>query len=506
MIFDVLLRLEADPHQSDLARGWAAELADPAWLLGRQWQLGEHQGEDASSPVRVDVTARGTPVEPMDGQPHLDPRAVPAESVVESEPGDWWTPGRRIRIGRAVAEQAHSHGVALPLDGSVGLTDLPAPYDAMDGTGPDGRILWAARADLGLDRDWFGSPTPPGDEPLDLWNPALLSYDAVLNAGSARLNVERHEGGDLDWFSADATGGLGAGGTVTTSESIPSRLRYPSAPLPRWWQIEDAQVSIGGQAPDRANLATVLLIDLIVNHSDDWFTFSVPARSGEVITLDQVTVTDSFGQAWPLSPPDDWSLFRTEGLEPTSLVLWATTLTPLQGPVLDEVVIGIDEDANLVWAVERVVRGRTMPTPARPQQSVGQREPGSRQSFSYQAMTPVPPYWHPYVLDEVGTPVRRRFVQGRAADLSGPAPVLLPPPTSNLLDDPHRAPGDPVHQIEPAAIPSDGVRVERRAILARSTAGDPVLWTQRRRQPLLVPPAFALRFDILEPDPASVVG
>jgi hypothetical protein len=498
MIFDVLLRLEADPHQSDLARGWAAELADPVWMLGRQWQMGEHQGEDASSPVQVDLIAHGTPVQPIAGQGDLDPRTVPAEPIVESEPGDWWTPGRRVRIGALAAASASAHGVSLPADGSVTLADLPVPYDLLDGAGADGRALWSRRLELGLDPSWFGAPEPPADEPLDLWNPALLSYDATLGAGEAELSVARHEGGDLDWFSADATGVLGSDGTATATSTIPSRLRYPSAPLPRWWQIEDSQVSIGGQAPDRANLATVLLIDLIVNHSDDWFTFAVPARPGEVLTLETVNVLDSFGQSWPLAPPTGWGLFQTEGLGPSSLVVWATTATPLLGPVLDEVVIGIDEDANLVWAVERVVRGRTMPTPSSPSLPAVQRDPDARQTFSYEAMTPVPPYWHPYVLDDHAT---RRFVQGRAADLSGPEAVLLPPPISDLLYDAKRGPGDPVHQLDPAAIPSDGVRIERRAILARATTGDPVLWTQRRRQPLVTAPTFALRFDILEPGP-----
>src|SRR5205823_4791358 len=91
VIFDVLLRLEPDPHQHDLARGWRAEVADPAWMIGRQWQMGEHQGEDATSPVGVEVTTRETPIRPIPGQPNLDPRTVPAEAVVESEPGDWWT-------------------------------------------------------------------------------------------------------------------------------------------------------------------------------------------------------------------------------------------------------------------------------------------------------------------------------------------------------------------------------------------------------------------------------
>jgi len=80
---------------------------------------------------------------------------------------------------------------------------------------------------------------------------------------------------------------------------------------------------------------------------------------------------------------------------------------------------------------------------------------------------------------------------------------LLPAATSDLLIDPAAGGIHPVHQIEPGAIPVDGVRVERRAILARRTDGTPVLWTQRRRQPLLAPPAIGLRFDVLDPVPAT---
>lgn len=501
MIFDVVLRLEADPHQRDLARGWAAEVADPLWFLGRQWQLGEHQAEDASSPVAVEVVSRSTPIGAVPGQQHLDPATVPAEAIVESEPLDWWTVGRRTRIGRAAEAAAHANGLALPADPTLALAGLPVPYDVLDGTGPDGRALWRRRATLGLDDAWFGVPGPPRDEPVDLWSPSELSYGATLPAGSGSLIVERHEGGDLDWFSADATDTVstpaGGGSEPTSIRTTPGRLRYPSAPLPRWWQIEDAAVSIGGHAPDRASLATLVLIDLVVNHSDDWFTFSLPARSGEIVTFEEVSVVDSFGDAWPLTPPADWSLFKTSGLDPRSLVVWATARTPLVGPLLDDVVIGIDEDANMVWAVEMVVAGRT--TAAAPAQlpppAPASADDTARPSFSYLPMTPIPLHWHPYVVEDVDG--RRRFVQGRAADLSGTNPVLLPPPVSDLLIDPQRAAGQPIHQLEPSAIPADGLRVERRAILARATTGEPVLWTQRRRQPLLTPPAFGLRFDVL---------
>jgi hypothetical protein len=501
MIPDVVFRIEADPHQHDPARGWAAELADPVWMLGRQWQMGEHKSEDASWPVTVELTTRRTPIAPLDGQPDLDPRNVAAEAIIESEPGDWWTTGRRIRIGRAAAKAAGEAGITLPSGDPLTLGRLPAPYDLLDSSGFDGRELWRQRDTLGLQEAWFGRPSPPRTEPVDLWNPAELSYSATFTADGTQLVVDRHDGGDLDWISADATGSpLPAGDTAATA-ALPSRITFPSAPLPRWWQIEDAQVVVGGHAPDRAGLARLVLIDLIVNHSDDWFTFPVPARTGEILTLETATVIDSFGQKWPLTTPSDWSLFTTTGLDPRCLALWAVTATPLLGPLLDEVVIGIDEDANLVWAVERIVGGRTMPTP-----EPAQASESNGAGYAYRAMTPIPKYWHPYVVEDDDDTRPRMFVQGRAADVSGPGRILLDPPRSDLLQDPASAGQHPVHQLNPSAIPQDGLRLERRAVLARAVNGDPVLWTQRRRAPMMNPPTFALRFDILEPSSAPVPG
>ena len=54
-----------------------------------------------------------------------------------------------------------------------------------------------------------------------------------------------------------------------------------------------------------------------------------------------------------------------------------------------------------------------------------------------------------------------------------------------------------VHQIEPASVPTRGLQLERRYVLGRGTDGQPVLWTQRRRLPLLAPPAPHLRFDVM---------
>ena len=179
----------------------------------------------------------------------------------------------------------------------------------------------AAAQRLGLDDAWFGQPGPPPAR--SRWTSGTRPSSATppsLPAGDTTLTISRHDGGDLDWYPRRRHRPAQPAGAAEAPVRItPGRLRYPSAPLPRWWQIEDAQVTIGGQAPDRAALATLLLIDLVVNHSDDWYTFSLPAAAGQIITLDTVTVTDSFGDNWPLTVPKDWSLFSTTGLDPSSM-------------------------------------------------------------------------------------------------------------------------------------------------------------------------------------------
>ena len=95
-----LRRLEPLPPYGDLERGFQQEVADPLWFLSRQWQMGEHLAEDAGAPVGVTMAVAHTPIEPVGG---MDPSTVPAEAIIEGSAADWWTVGRRIRVGRAIA-------------------------------------------------------------------------------------------------------------------------------------------------------------------------------------------------------------------------------------------------------------------------------------------------------------------------------------------------------------------------------------------------------------------
>lgn len=497
--FDLNSRLEPRRPGGDLDEGFRAAVADPLWFLGRQWQMGEHQGEDAASPVQVTVATSQIPLDPYDGDPSLDPLETPAEAIIEAEPGGWWTVGRRVRVGLAAAGSVPA-GLAPEVDAALRLGELVAPYDGLNG-GYDGRALHEARVALGLPAGLFADV--PARDPADLWDPAELVYTARFTTGGgagAELAVPRHDGGDVDWYSVHADTAPAPVAALPPVSLTPGRLRYPGAPNPRWWQIEDARVDVGGFPPDRSHFATMLLIDLVMTHADDWFTVPISARSGTIVTVTAFEVRDAFDDMTTLSPPADWSLYRVAGLDRSSLLIWPTVATPLTGPTLDEVVLGIDEDANLLLAVELRARGRELapepPAEVVPPPATGQLHAGDRSIYGYRPSTSMPPFWHPYEIHEVDG--RRRFVQARLQNLDTRPPQLMPPPTSPLLVDPNAPATGPVHQIEPATVPVTGLRLDRRFVLGRSTDGQPVLWLQRRRLPLVGPPVSNLRFDVLE--------
>jgi Putative peptidoglycan binding domain len=514
MKIDLHWRLE--PQQGplgDLQRGFAAELGDPLWLLGRQWHMGEHQGENASTPLAVDISVSETPIGPPTDRASQDPLVIPAEAIIEGTADDMWTLGMRIAIGLRALSEGRVPAIATDTDLALVLRDLPEPYAGLSGQVYDGRAL--ARQP-GVDLSGILPATPAlGDH----WQSDELAYRTSFPCGDTVLRVDRHDGGDVDWWTVDAARPLTVTPQRQQHRALPGRFRNPGAPLPRFWQIEDGHVDIGGFPPDRAHFATLLLIDLIASHSDDWFTFPFVTRAGYVLRMHEAHVTDSFGDTWPAAgasweptPPDEWSLFRVRGLdaspaaaamprEPT-LVVWPSAATPLAGPTLDEVVLGMDEDANLLWAVEQRVNGVAQVQPPPAVQAI----PSAASDFVYRPTSDVPFHWHPYEIAAVDTnPAqlgRRRFVQGRFADLHTDGPsTLRPAPRAAVLNVPAG-----IHEIEPATIPTTGLRIEQRFMLARGTDARPVLWVQRQRLPLLGPPSHALRFDLADPVPVATTA
>jgi len=485
-----------EPGRADPEEGLRARIADPVWFLARQWQLGEHQGEDASSPVAVAADIRHRPVTYDRARPALDPSTIPAEALVEGEPGDWWTIGRRVRLGRLAAAKLTADERA-----AYALGPLPPPYDRLTGQ-VDGRAVFAAGT-LAGDPIWTEVPPPAADH----WSPATLSYDVALEAEGVALRIRDHDGGDVDWYTVDGENRPLPTHPPATApphpEVIPSRLEYPGAPLPRWWQIEDRAVDVGGYAPDRAHLASMLLLDVVLAHSDDWFAFPVrppvhAPSTGVLISLANAEVRDSFDQTWPIAAPPaaQWSLFHTSGRPETELLVWPVAVAPHAGPVLDDVMIGVDEDANLAWAVELRADGRHLLDDAQTPDAVAETTRTGSRDFRYLPSITLPDGWHPYERVD-GDGRSGGWRQAVLADLTGPQPRPRRGPISRLIGGPSGTGLGRGHSLTPTAIPSTGVRVQRRAMLTRDADGRPVLWVERSTHPITGPPVSHLRFDVL---------
>lgn len=82
-------RLEARPRTLDFTRCLRAEVRDPLWMLTRQWQFGEFQGEDAASCVTSRIAYRHEAIDRLTfpGQNAFEFKAarMPLETKVERE-------------------------------------------------------------------------------------------------------------------------------------------------------------------------------------------------------------------------------------------------------------------------------------------------------------------------------------------------------------------------------------------------------------------------------------
>ena len=82
-------RLEARPRTYDFSRSLRAEVRDPLWMLTRQWQFGEFNGEDAATCVTARIAFRHENIDRLAFRSEaafaFDPATIPLETRVERE-------------------------------------------------------------------------------------------------------------------------------------------------------------------------------------------------------------------------------------------------------------------------------------------------------------------------------------------------------------------------------------------------------------------------------------
>ncbi|KQR77319.1 hypothetical protein ASF98_21465 [Arthrobacter sp. Leaf337] len=544
-------RLEPRARSGDMRPGLEARVHDPLWLLARQWQLGEFQGEDAASPAWARLRAESAPltvIRTPGGAPTPLDAGFPLETTVERMPAG--EPDRRtaaeagLHFLRLLADEGmaayrDAFVTAFPLAPPTGETD-PASrryLQLMSGRAPDGLELGTnvrgglpTRVAVDLDDQpevraairryltWLDDLVRTS--PHGAWQPERFEYDIEVAApGGVVLRAPEYAGGALDWhsFVHDTDGDLTARGDPVpiVATVLPSPASYAGMPEARFWKLEDRRIDFGGIEAAPTDLARMLVLDFATVFGNDWFVIPLQLPVGTLTQVRSLVVGDTFGDRWLIGPAAraDWSMYllsavgsgaKATGGRLDRLLLPSALVTTLEGDPLEQVLLLRDEDANVAWAIEQTVEGAAGVRVDRVEAWQEHRRrygdaaahsgaPAQIAPFTYRLVSEVPEHWIPLVPEETApgrTVLRVSAIQRPGVGGGGPEPVL---PRGLLLRsaDALRVPEEEV--------PSEGAQVTRSWHYTRWTDGSAHLWEARRKRAGRGPASSGLAFDLVEP-------
>jgi hypothetical protein len=343
-------RLEATPRTENFDRSLKAELRDAMWMLTRQWQFGEFQGEDAASAVTAQIIGEHTVMDRVrflkDSVIVYD-ETVPLETHVERE---------TLRANLFLAVQMGRYFVKLMrangLDAALGkFVDQYKLIYSIDRNDIEGQLLLHAAVGrvfdgFNLHRDintpdgagtvfesWLTSEalsvasfkplgsafvawhkrnySQPANVADECWLPSQLEYQFAVASPSVApdsqnaLIADQYSDGHLDWYSFDLDhrqkivldpdpGPVAV--TEQYSSFIPAPIKFKGMPLPRFWMMEDSQTDFGKIDTSVTGLLHLLLAEFGLIYSNDWFMLPYPLSINTVCEIKNIVITDVFGE------------------------------------------------------------------------------------------------------------------------------------------------------------------------------------------------------------------
>lgn len=257
-------RLEGRPRADNFDRSLKAEVRDALWMLTRQWQMGEFEGDDAGSPVTAKLCTTNVKVDKYisgDEEEQKFNPDFPFEAQVEQRPFPFSTVEHEISLdlrlvmGRRwmqILKQRNlwvatkdfflkHYGIRKPDPtraedaGICAHAEAFQQYSAVAGRMIDGAKLYAdikfKKTPHYYDRvgfplllnkldfqkaedvftEWFDKLFfQPTDPATDAWDPSRLEYRFAITApsdeGEKRMHAEEYYHGHLDWYNLDVVG------------------------------------------------------------------------------------------------------------------------------------------------------------------------------------------------------------------------------------------------------------------------------------------------------------
>ncbi len=351
-------RLEGRPRTINFDRALRAEIRDPLWLLSKQWQMGEFQGEDAASVVLAQVQMKRTALtkyQPVDGNTSSMNYEVPLEVKVENQKipfqvgaqaiaydmrllmGRHWLKLLKSKGFNLKSEYRNDYGFTAPNPNDEGSVQITAHLEVWQHSAAiaqrniDGHTLYLAfksNADtvvppVGKEVEmealrkkfikWFEELFyQPIEEDNKSWKPSYLEHQfscSAPNEGEEKVLIaDEYYHGHLDWYNLDvhnelnelgAVGGLPNPATIENRSSysfIPSPVTFPGMPHNRWWTLEDWKTNWSNINPDTTDLQQLMLLDFSLNYANDWFMVPVTLPIGSIANVEGLVVTNVFGE------------------------------------------------------------------------------------------------------------------------------------------------------------------------------------------------------------------
>jgi hypothetical protein len=550
------VRAEPRTTSGDLEAGIAARVSDPLWLLGRQWQLGELLGEDAGSPVEIDLDAEtamisrfmrpgqagGTPYDPT--QLPLDAlTADPMRSEIE------WTGRLRIDTGRAflsaladasVGEYGSAYTQKFGFDppSAEARTADPAGARLLDvavGRIPDGQALYENLADRL--RTGAGLPNSPVIGAQDTqsvtdaaeawlrwcdatmvetgdstWDAERLAHEFSVatgtGAGATILDAKDFRGESLDWHSFDVRPNAQRSGftALPSARPLPTGIRFRGMPNARWWELEDASVDLGNVDAGPSDVARLALLEFTLVYANDFFAVPLRLPVGSVTRISSLVVGDTFGmrlrirsasQAGPGA--ERWSMFALSESDPAGPGATGASDLLFLPPTASQAITGEPVEEVLLMRDEMANLGWAV-----------------EKRYEGESGTAVER------IEEMTRSLPERPVAGQDATPRYLLGTSVPPhwyplvPTAtagglglklermadrSAADDPRgRFLGIGNPEIPDAEVPREGTRLVRDYLLTRWSNGQPLLWARRIRRVSRGEGSSGLRFDAVELD------
>jgi hypothetical protein len=364
-----LNRLEGRPRTRQFDQSLKAEVRDALWMLTRQWQMGEFEGDDAGSPFFAKMHLQSAPLTKYRARSQATEvfeDDIPLEPKVERRPIPLTQKNRAISLEIRVLMGRQWHKLISELPGLVqkflekypidpsaatdadcrAHPDVSQTFDALANRRIDGGKIYlhlivdpTHRVYDGIVVDAADQPTldarakkfvawyerlfyQPKPETNTAWDSSRLEYQcacsAPTTAGEKVFVAEEYYQGHFDWYNFNIDDNSPGLGNVPdplpkaiTRTVIPTPVQFDNMPNTRWWEFEDRKTNYGNVTAATTDLARLLFLEFGLVYANDWFLIPCTLPSGSISNVLGLVVTNVFGEHIWIDPAgsgldDNW--------------------------------------------------------------------------------------------------------------------------------------------------------------------------------------------------------